>query len=188
MLITSLAYIDQFPKVKSNYKNHVLVGELLDIAKENQNKGNGASSAQVNYQNACNAMAPVWGAKPDSEDYRNQITIAVRKALRSLAYSVGLGSQEWRWACDIASRFERTTDYVRFEKLNGQFLFEVPTNAPVQLITALGAEVAKVRYIDNTHFESSNIHGEFDAAGSHVWHTAEFAQFCDNNKIRVLPL
>lgn len=50
----------------------------------------------------------------------------------------------------------------------------------VRIISKAGyTEEARVRFIDPSHFEMSNIRGEFDSSGSHIWAITEYEIFCD---------
>jgi len=50
------------------------------------------------------------------------------------------------------------------------------------------SEEASVRYMDEHHFEMSNIHGEFDAIGSHVWANTEYEIFNQIHGITIVAL
>ena len=54
----------------------------------------------------------------------------------------------------------------------------------IRLTSSVGySVVAFVRYFDERHFEMSNINGEFDTSGSHVWGNLEYEVFCHRNGI-----
>ena len=60
----------------------------------------------------------------------------------------------------------------------------IPDLGKIKLMGA-SEEIAIVRFLDDHHFEMSNVHGEFDATGSHIWANTEFEVFCHEYGIKV---
>ena len=60
----------------------------------------------------------------------------------------------------------------------------IPNYGKVKLIGAQEA-TASVKWLTPHHFEMSNIHGEFDAAGSRVWANTEYEIFCKQYGVKL---
>lgn len=60
----------------------------------------------------------------------------------------------------------------------------VPDLGKIKIIGA-STETASVRYLDDYHFEMSDVHGEFGTVSAHIWATAEYEFFCHTYGIRI---
>jgi hypothetical protein len=84
--------------MKNTVKNRILIGEVLDLAKNHASEGDMASSAKSCYKTACEIMSPAWHNK------NADITGADYYALRSLGYSVGMFHPDYKLAKTILSK------------------------------------------------------------------------------------
>jgi hypothetical protein len=85
--------------MKNNYKNQQLVARIMDMAKSHLDNGaEMASSATLDYKEACNKMWDVWGKYNQTE----ALDKAIYWALKSLSYSVGKFHQDYQLAESLA--------------------------------------------------------------------------------------
>ena len=45
-----------------------------------------------------------------------------------------------------------------------------------------------VKYLDDHHFEMSDIYGQFGTCGAHIWHVTEYEMFCKKYGVLLDPV